>query len=315
MLKKNRPGGQGRCHFRERRWRPSAGADRAMPSAPRRGGRPLRLIMAMLGVLALVVLMLSASAPVSDGLANAGARHALITARQHATAADASGESKHTPVDAMEGAQPRPIGSSSSDGRDGGSDVLAASGVTAAPSSPMFEATVPVDPPAMLEPILASDSAVIAPPQCHARAHTEYDGIAVKCAAAGCPGLGLRMMGHYLLKSFGGRCVERHRRHFPPPPLQPIPIGPFATLRRRWGDKNVLPDASACCASCDQHARHVEAAGAKAAPPCNAWVFCADAEVSSPAHSLLLRMPCTPSATPPLTPTLAQACGFRVCQC
>lgn len=217
--------------------------------------------MAMLGVLAVVVLMLSAFSPVSDGHADAGARHALIAVRQRAALTDASREARHAPAGAMEGAEPRLVATSLIEYPYVGAVVPAAADSTgaAAPSSPVFEATVPVDPPATLEPILTSDSAVIAPPQCHARAHTEYDGIAVKCEGQG-------------IASLRGAAAVRC--------ATAIPSTRHQTSVRRWGDKNVLPDAAACCASCDQHAREAEAAVAKAPLPCNAWVFCADAEVS-----------------------------------
>ena len=42
-----------------------------------------------------------------------------------------------------------------------------------------------------------------------------------------------------------------------------------------WGDKNVVADAAACCASCEAHATAATAEGRTA---CNAWVFCGDAK-------------------------------------
>ncbi|EOD39504.1 hypothetical protein EMIHUDRAFT_199987 [Emiliania huxleyi CCMP1516] len=79
-------------------------------------------------------------------------------------------------------------------------------------------ATVRVDPPPVLPLRLSGGDAA----QCHARYHSEYDGVAVV-----------------------------------------------------WGDKNVVADAAACCASCEAHATAATAEGRTA---CNAWVFCGDAK-------------------------------------
>jgi hypothetical protein len=153
--------------------------------APRRGGRPVPVIMAMLGVLALVVLVILTSAPVSHGRGSADARHALLAVRWRTAIADAN-DASPSPGATSGAAGPLSVATSPFAGHTGGTVSFAALDSTgvAAPSPPVYETTVPVDPPATLDPILPSDLGVDAPPQCNARAHTEYDGIAVKCAAA-----------------------------------------------------------------------------------------------------------------------------------